>query len=84
MNKNLMKVAFVGVIALIAGINVYNAQKTVTLSDIAMENVETLADTELFDRITRCREHGCVIDFSWDCYYPDGGFWGICPDMRGV
>ena len=63
MNKNLMKVAFVGVIALIAGINVYNAQKTVTLSDIAMENVEALADTELFDRITRCREHGCVIDF---------------------
>ena len=33
MNKNLMKVAFVGVIALIAGINVYNAQKTEPMSD---------------------------------------------------
>ena len=46
MNKTIMKVAFVAAIALIAGINVYNAQKTVTLSDIAMENVEALAADE--------------------------------------
>ena len=46
MKRNIMTVAFVAAIALIAGINVYNAQKTVTLSDIAMENVEALASNE--------------------------------------
>lgn len=46
MKKNMMKVAFVAAIALIAGINVYHTQKTVTLSDIAMENVEALASVE--------------------------------------
>ena len=46
MRKNFMVVAFVAAIALIAGINVYHAQKPVTLSDIAMENVEALAADE--------------------------------------
>ena len=46
MRKNFMVVAFVAAIALIAGINVYHVQKTVTLSDIAMENVEALAQDE--------------------------------------
>ena len=44
-----MTVAFVAAIALFAGINVFNAQKTVTLSDIAMENVEALASMENVD-----------------------------------
>ena len=46
MKRNIMTVAFVAAIALIAGINVYHAQKPVTLSDIAMENVEALANGE--------------------------------------
>ena len=46
MKRNIMTVAFVAAIALIAGINVYHVQKTVTLSDIAMENVEALAADE--------------------------------------
>ena len=46
MNKKLMKVAFVAVIALVGGINVFNAQKSQVLSDVALANVEALADIE--------------------------------------
>ena len=33
-----------GAIAIMTGINVFNAQKPAVLSDVAMENVEALAD----------------------------------------
>lgn len=46
MNKKVLKVAFVAAIALVSGINVFNAQKSVPLSDIAMANVEALAGDE--------------------------------------
>ena len=46
MKKNIIKVALVAVVGLIAGINVFNAQKTDVLSDIALANVEALADDE--------------------------------------
>lgn len=39
-----MKVAFVAAIALMSGINVFNAQKSEVLSDIVLANVEALAD----------------------------------------
>ena len=40
MKRNFVKIAFVVAIAMIAGDNVYNAQKQIELSDIAMDNVE--------------------------------------------
>ena len=43
---NLLKVAFVAAIALVSGLNVFNAQKSDLLSDIALANVEALADDE--------------------------------------
>ena len=46
MIKKVLKVAFVVAIAMVAGINVYNSQKTEVLSDVAMANVEALADIE--------------------------------------
>ena len=46
MYKKVLKVAFVAAIAMVAGINVLNAQKTEVLSDVAMANVEALADNE--------------------------------------
>ena len=46
MKKNILKVAFVVAIAMVSGINVFNAQKTEMLSDIALVNVEALADDE--------------------------------------
>lgn len=46
MYKKVLKVAFAAVVAMVAGINVFNAQKYVELSDIGKENVEALADNE--------------------------------------
>ena len=46
MNKKVLKVVFVAAIALVNGINVFNAQKSDTLSDIVLTNVEALADDE--------------------------------------
>ena len=46
MNKKVLKVAFVAVIAMVSGLNVFNAQKSEVLSDIALANVEALAGCE--------------------------------------
>ena len=71
-------------IVLVSGIKVFNAQKSETLSDVALANVEALADGELLDKVMECGKHGCVIDFSWDCLYPtEFIIWGYCPNMRG-
>ena len=43
MKKNILKVAFVVAIAMVTGIQVFNAQKTETLSDVTKANVEALA-----------------------------------------
>ena len=47
MKKIFFYAIFVAVIAVVAGINVYNAQKTEVLSDVALANVEALAQTEI-------------------------------------
>lgn len=47
MVKNIVKATIVAVVGLIAGINVFNAQKPTVLSDVAMANVEALADYEV-------------------------------------
>lgn len=49
MNKKYVKVTLVAVVALIGGINVFNAQKSDSLSDIALANVEALAEEEWYD-----------------------------------
>ena len=46
MKKNILKIAFVTAIAMISGINVLNVQKSNVLSDIALANVEALAQDE--------------------------------------
>ena len=46
MNKKVLKAAFVAAIAMVSGINVFNTQKSEVLSDIALANVEALADYE--------------------------------------
>ena len=46
MNKKYVKTTLVAVVALISGINVFNAQKSESLSDIALANVEALAEEE--------------------------------------
>ena len=42
MKSKFVKVAFIAVIAMVSGINVFNAQKSDVLSDIALANVEAL------------------------------------------
>ena len=46
MKKNILKVTLVAAFALIAGFNVYNAQKSDIMSDLALANVEALASGE--------------------------------------
>ena len=59
MKKNIIKVALVAVVGLIAGINVFKAQKAEVLSDVAMANVEALANNE--------NNNGGSSN-SWDCW----------------
>jgi hypothetical protein len=47
MKSNFMKVAFAIAIVMLGGTNVYNAHKCETLSDVALANVEALADDEV-------------------------------------
>lgn len=53
MNKKFLKVTLVAVVAMIAGVNVFNAQKAEVLSDVAMANVEALADDENSNKTCR-------------------------------
>ena len=46
MKSNFTKVAFAIAIVMLGGTNVFNAQKCETLSDVALANVEALADDE--------------------------------------
>ena len=66
MNKKVLKVAFVAAIALAGGINVFNAQKSETLSDVALANVEALA-VEEYD--VEDLDAACAWYDSTTCYY---------------
>ena len=46
MKNNILKATIVAAFALIAGMNVYNAQKSDVMSDLALANVEALAQSE--------------------------------------
>ena len=46
MKKNILKATLVAAFVLIAGFNVYNAQKSDVMSDLALANVKTLAGGE--------------------------------------
>ena len=61
MYKKVMKVAFVAAIAMVGGINVFNAQKLEVLSDVALANVEALAQSETSDEFIKktCCEAVC-------------------------
>lgn len=64
MKNNMVKVAFVAAIAIVSGINVFNAYKTETLSDVVLANVEALAMDEANRGIT--------------CYFKEGGTAFLC------
>ena len=45
--KNIIRVAFVAAIAMVCGIGFMNSQKSETLSEVALANVEALASFEV-------------------------------------
>ena len=46
MNKKILKIVFASAFALVAGYSVYASQQKVEMSDLAMANVEALANDE--------------------------------------
>ena len=73
MKKKFIRATFVTAIAMVCGINVFNAQKSETLSDIALANVEALAELEsdmpgvgTTGSCTEvCYKHdGCVLEYT--------------------
>ncbi|MBO5506491.1 MAG: NVEALA domain-containing protein [Bacteroides sp.] len=81
MKKNILKATIVAAFALIAGMNVYNAQKSDVMSELALANVEALASGE--GSISDCETY-CKSDSRYDCIISWGdGIEGItCTDHR--
>lgn len=72
MKNVLSKVAFVVAIAVVSGINVFNARKSEVLSDIALANVEALAGYEDNSGLD-ADYNNCTRATSWgNCYNSDG------------
>jgi hypothetical protein len=81
MKKNILKATLVVAFALIAGMNVYNAQQSDVMSDLALANVEALASGE--GSSSDCETY-CTSDSRYDCIISWGvGIEGVtCPDHR--
>ena len=69
MKRIFVKVVFVAAIAMVSGINVFNAQKVIDLSDIALINVEALADDEysqsIWERYEYTLDNGTTAFNCW-------------------
>ena len=63
-----MKATFIAAIAMVTGINVFNAQKSEPLSDVVMANVEALAELE-------DDKHEVVVSCSASCKDGIGQCW---------
>jgi len=73
MKKNILKVAFVAAIAVATGIQVFNAQKTEALPEVAMANVEALAadddSTEICEKRVGSECYEVIKNPSGDSYH---------------
>lgn len=69
MKKNILKVAFVAAFVAVAGYGIYANQKGTELSDLALSNVEALANDD---------EWGTGFNCRWDSYMC------ICCDAYGT
>lgn len=83
MKKNLVKAIFVVVIVMVSGINMFSTQKSETLSEVALANVEALAadDDTLLSK--DCEVY-CEPDERYSCYIDWGNDTEIikCPKHR--
>ena len=71
MKKNILKATLVVAFALIAGMNVYNAQQSDVMSDLALANVEALASgesstTNRYQTMGYCK-HELYVYFKTNC-----------------
>ena len=64
--KKMIKIAFVAAFVAIAGYGVYTNQKSETLSDLTLANVEALAGGE-------SGGYYCCSPYSYECYRIVGG-----------
>lgn len=64
--KNFVKIVFVAVFAIVAGYGIYTNQKTDSISDLALANVEALAQSESGKDVYCCGNYG-------DCMYTVSG-----------
>ena len=80
MKRKFVKVAFIAVIAMVSGINVFNAQKSETLSDTVLANVEALADNETSGSCTEV----CYPHDGWMCTRISGGVTSRCVNYRKI
>ena len=68
--KTKLIAAFAVALAAVAGVTAYNSQKLETLSELAMENVEALADDEIIIGPWYCAGSGYCFDTetttTWD------------------
>ena len=78
MCKKMIKAAFVAAIAMVSGINAFNAQKSEPLSDIALANVEALAQTETSGSCTEV----CYECEGWMCTRIYNGETSRCINYR--
>lgn len=73
MKKKFIAAMAVAVVAVVTGYNVYSSQKSVTMSDLALANVEALASDESgsVDCCNTCKGSFC------GTFYPSGSMSGI-------
>ncbi len=78
MKAKLLKFALVIVVAIVSVVNIFNAQKSVQLSDLAMANVEALANNEynrpFFSQCPTCevcRGEVCICESGLDQFFED-------------
>ena len=76
MKKNILKATLVATFALLAGYNVYNSQKAEGMSELALANVEALADDNEIENYhgfaLKSYANGCKI-----CQREDGGICNV-------
>lgn len=72
MRKNIVKVAFVAAIVMVCGVCFMNSQKSEALSEVALANVEALADKTPSSSVTCVEDKGdtCLVGSTevsnWD------------------
>lgn len=64
MKKYLFKLLFVTLIGVAIGYNIYNSEKQDYLSDLALSNIEALANGEIQDLIDNC-----YFAYNKECWY---------------